>query len=78
MEIFQKIATPLIAMAVFPGLWEFVIRVKDWPSHKLASPSDLPPALWHYRWFFLELGAGRRCGAPCLALALALRSFWAR
>jgi NitT/TauT family transport system permease protein len=52
----SKIATPIIAVIIFLGLWEFLVWVNDWPNYKMASPSDLPPAFWKYKDLFLTMG----------------------
>jgi NitT/TauT family transport system permease protein len=52
----QKILTPLIAIAVFLGFWEFIVWANGWPNYKMASPSDLVPAFWKYRELFLVMG----------------------
>ena len=33
-----------------------LVWVNDWPNYKMASPSDLGPAFWKFRWLFLEYG----------------------
>lgn len=52
----QKILTPVIAIAVFLGLWEFIVWVNGWPNYKMASPSDLGPAFWKFRDLFVIMG----------------------
>jgi NitT/TauT family transport system permease protein len=52
----SKIATPIIAVIIFLGLWELLVWVNDWPNYKMASPSDLPPAFWKYKDLFLTMG----------------------
>lgn len=52
----QKILTPLIAIAIFLGFWEFIVWANGWPNYKMASPSDLFPAFWKYRELFLIMG----------------------
>lgn len=47
--IWQKVAVPLAALAVFLGFWEWLVWVNDWPNYVMASPSDLGPA---YRRFW--------------------------
>jgi NitT/TauT family transport system permease protein len=54
--MWKKIAVPLIALIVFGLLWELLVWVNDWPNYKMASPSDLWPAFWKFRWLFLEYG----------------------
>ncbi|MBN2907582.1 MAG: ABC transporter permease [Rhodobacteraceae bacterium] len=56
MMVLRKIAVPVIAMIVFLAGWEALVWVNGWPNYKMASPSDLWPAFWKYRWLFLEYG----------------------
>ena len=56
MENLQKIATPILAILAFLVAWEALVWVNQWPNYKMASPSDLPPAFWRFRWLFLEMG----------------------
>ena len=51
-----RLFAPVIAIVVFALLWEAVVWVNDWPNYKMASPSDLGPAFWKFRWLFLEYG----------------------
>ena len=55
MTALRSAAVPIGAILVFLGLWEALVWVNNWPNYKMASPSDLPPAFWKYRWFFLEM-----------------------
>jgi NitT/TauT family transport system permease protein len=52
----QKILVPLSAVIVFGLFWELLVWVNDWPNYKMASPSDLWPAFWKFRWLFLDYG----------------------
>ena len=52
----QKIAVPLIAILIFLIFWEVLVWVNDWPNYKMASPSDLWPAFWKFRYLFLDYG----------------------
>ncbi|MEX5727743.1 NitT/TauT family transport system permease protein [Rhodovulum iodosum] len=52
----RKVAVPAIAMVVVLVLWELLVWVQGWPNYKMASPSDLWPAFWKFRWLFLEYG----------------------
>ena len=52
----RKIGVPLAAMLIFLIFWEFLVWVNQWPNYKMASPSDLWPAFWRFRWLFLEYG----------------------
>jgi NitT/TauT family transport system permease protein len=56
MEGLRKVLVPLGAVVLFLALWEALVWVNQWPNYKMASPSDLPPAFWKYRWLFLEMG----------------------
>ncbi|MFD0917888.1 ABC transporter permease [Pseudahrensia aquimaris] len=56
MNTFRKIAIPLFAIALFVAFWEWLVWVNDWPNYKMASPSDLGPSFYQYRWLFLEYG----------------------
>ncbi|MEY2957068.1 MAG: ABC transporter permease [Gemmobacter sp.] len=55
MSALRAAAVPLAAIVAFLGLWEFIVWANDWPNYKMASPSDLPPAFWKFRWFFVEM-----------------------
>ena len=61
MRRLQKIGVPIGAILVFSLFWEWLVWVNDWPNYKMASPSDLGPAFWKFRWLFLNTG-GTRCG----------------
>ena len=52
----SKIATPLLALVAFLAFWEWIVWFNAWPNYKMASPSDLWPAFWRFRWLFLEYG----------------------
>ena len=52
----RKILVPLVAILIFLGLWEALVWVNNWPNYKMASPSDLPPAFWKYKYLFLTMG----------------------
>jgi len=52
----QKISVPLIAILIFLIFWEALVWVNDWPNYKMASPSDLWPAFWKFRYLFLDYG----------------------
>ena len=47
----QKIAVPLIAILIFVIFWEALVWVNE-----MASPSDLWPAFWKFRYLFLDYG----------------------
>ena len=50
----RKVMVPVLAMVVFAVFWELLVWVNGWPNYKMASPSDLGPAFWKFRWLFLE------------------------
>lgn len=52
----RQVAIPLFAIVIFLGLWELLVWVNDWPNYKMASPSDLWPAFWKFRWLFIDMG----------------------
>ena len=54
--MFQKIAVPLAAIAVFLALWELLVWANGWPNYVMASPSDLWPAYWRFGELFIEMG----------------------
>lgn len=52
----QKIAVPLLAIVIFLIFWEALVWINDWPNYKMASPSDLWPAFWKFRYLFFDYG----------------------
>ena len=52
----QKIAVPVLAIAAFLALWEFIVWVNGWPNYVMAAPSDLPAAYTRFWRLFLEMG----------------------
>ena len=52
----QKIAIPFLAVLVFLIFWEAVVWINGWPNYKMASPSDLWPAFWKFKFLFLYYG----------------------
>lgn len=52
----RKALVPLGAILAFLLFWEWLVWVNQWPNYKMASPSDLWPAFWKFRWLFLEYG----------------------
>ncbi len=56
MRALRRAAAPAAALAIFAALWELLVWVNDWPDYKMASPSDLGPAFWKFRFLFLEYG----------------------
>ena len=55
-SLIRKVIVPLLAIAIFIVIWEWIVWINDWPNYKMASPSDLGPAFWKYRVLFLEYG----------------------
>lgn len=56
MNALRKVGVPLAAILVFLLAWEWLVWFNQWPNYKMASPSDLGPAFWKFRWLFLEYG----------------------
>ena len=56
MNFTNKFLVPVLALVIFCLLWEFLVWVNDWPNYVMASPSDLGPSFWKFRWLFLEYG----------------------
>lgn len=54
MKALRESLVPLTAMAVFLLFWEWLVWFNQWPNYKMASPSDLGPAFWKFRWLFLQ------------------------
>ncbi|KNG93056.1 ABC transporter permease [Pseudaestuariivita atlantica] len=52
----RAVLVPLAALVIFGLLWELLVWANGWPNYKMASPSDLWPAFWKFRWLFLEYG----------------------
>ncbi|MEO1276115.1 MAG: ABC transporter permease [Pseudomonadota bacterium] len=50
----RQIAIPVSALLIFGLFWEWLVWVNGWPNYRMASPSDLWPAFWRFRWLFLE------------------------
>ena len=56
MNFRNRFLVPVAALVIFCLLWEFLVWVNDWPNCVMASPSDLGPSFWKFRWLFLEYG----------------------
>ncbi|MEO1550764.1 MAG: ABC transporter permease subunit [Pseudomonadota bacterium] len=56
MSALRQASVPLAAILIFLVLWEWLVWANGWPNYKMASPSDLWPAFWKFRWLFLEYG----------------------
>ena len=52
----RRIAVPLLAIAAFLLVWEFIVWANGWPNYVMASPSDLPAAYARFWPLFLEMG----------------------
>ena len=52
----RQIAIPVAGVLAFLLFWEWLVWVNGWPNYKMASPSDIGPAFWRFRWLFLEYG----------------------
>jgi NitT/TauT family transport system permease protein len=52
----QKILTPIIAIAIFLAAWEALVWYNDWPTYKMAAPSDVWPAFIRYQALFWSYG----------------------
>ncbi len=52
----RRIAIPTAAILIFLIFWEWLVWVNQWPNYKMASPSDLGPAFWEFRYLFLQYG----------------------
>jgi len=53
---FRQVGVPVLAIVIFGLFWEWLVWANGWPNYKMASPSDLWPAFWKFRWLFLEYG----------------------
>ena len=51
----RQVAIPVFAIILFLLFWEALVWVNDWPNYKMASPSDIWPAFWRFKWLFLML-----------------------
>ena len=56
MTNYNKIIIPLLSVFIFCIFWEWIVWINGWPNYKMASPSDLWPAFWKFRWLFLSYG----------------------
>lgn len=56
MTSYNKIIIPLLSVFIFCIFWEWLVWINGWPNYKMASPSDLWPAFWKFRWLFLSYG----------------------
>ena len=52
----RQMAVPFLAISLFLLFWEILVWVNDWPNYKMASPSDLWPAFWRFKWLFITFG----------------------
>ena len=56
MDLIRKVAVPICAVLIFLVCWEWLVWINDWPNYKMASPSDLFPSFWKFRYLFLQYG----------------------
>jgi NitT/TauT family transport system permease protein len=54
--ILRKILVPIAAIVAVLVIWEYLVWYYDLPNYRMASPSDLWPSFWRFRWLFLERG----------------------
>ena len=52
----RQVFVPVLAIVLFLLFWEGLVWVNDWPNYKMASPSDLWPAFFRFKWLFLTFG----------------------
>ena len=52
----RQVVAPAFATILFLMFWEVLVWLNDWPDYKMASPSDLWPAFWRFKWLFLTFG----------------------
>ena len=52
----RQIAAPAFAIILFLMFWEALVWINDWPNYKMASPSDLWPTFWRFKWLFFTFG----------------------
>ena len=52
----RQLAVAILAISLFLLFWEILVWVNDWPNYKMASPSDLWPAFWRFKWLFITFG----------------------
>lgn len=52
----RSLGIPSLALIIFGLSWEFIVWANGWPNYVMASPSDLGPAFYDYRWMFLDYG----------------------
>ncbi|PQO24456.1 ABC transporter permease [Rhodobacteraceae bacterium WD3A24] len=52
----QKILSPVLGIVVVGVLWEVWVWYMQWPTYKMAAPSDIGPAFWRFKELFLQYG----------------------
>jgi len=52
----RHILIPLYAIIIFLLFWEFLVWINGWPNYKMASPSDIWPAFWKFKYLFFYYG----------------------
>ena len=75
MTSFSKITIPLLSLLLFGIFWEWLVWANDWPNYKMASPSDLWPAFWKFKWLFFIYGwetLWRTVVGLCLSIVVGL------
>jgi len=53
-NLFRKVGVPTLFILAVIALWEWLVWVNGLPNYRMASPSDLVPKFWQFRWLFLE------------------------
>lgn len=71
MQALQKVGVPLLAIAIFLVLWEFLVWINGWPDFVIASPSDLPKVYVQFWELFVE-GAWQTMWRTVAGLLLAV------
>ncbi len=56
MTLKRRLGVPVAALVIFCLAWELIVWLNNWPNYVMASPSDLGPAFYKFRWLFLEYG----------------------
>jgi len=50
----RKVGVPSLFIIAVIAIWEWLVWVNGLPDYRMASPSDLVPKFWQFRWLFLE------------------------
>ncbi|KIT14308.1 ABC transporter permease [Jannaschia aquimarina] len=67
----RSVGVPVVALAVFTAIWEFVVWANGWPDFVMASPSDLPAAYARF-WELFLTGAWQTLWRTVAGLVLAV------